>query len=59
MDKHKRHGAGQHEKGEASFNLARLRRSINGGHRAVPTGLSTEELIEWISGPTAKDGSDR
>lgn len=59
MDKRKRHGAGQDEKGETSFNLGRMRKAIQSGHRVVPSGLSADELIEWISGPSDKNGANR
>lgn len=59
MDKRKRHGVGQDEKGETSFNLGRMRKAIQSGHRVVPVGLSADELIEWISRPSDKNDTDR
>lgn len=42
--------AADRNKDEANFNLARMRQSLQSGHKVVPAGLSTEQLIEWMSG---------
>lgn len=33
---------------EVNFDLERMRAAVEGGYRVVPTGLTPEELDEWI-----------
>ncbi|MDH0095413.1 hypothetical protein N7333_02320 [Pseudomonas sp. GD04158] len=51
--------AADRNKDEANFNLSRIRQSLQSGHKAVPAGLSTEQLIEWMCGRSQENVADR
>jgi len=58
MDKYRFASSETSRREEVNFDLNRMRTSVNSGSTTVPTGMSPEEIADWICAQVGRNGSD-